>query len=122
MKTEIQKTEIEILTENYLKKLEVENKKSSSLTNKSLIVEIMLQKKLNRVEIPVYSAGLYFTKTKQVNISTTSFSKKVESIKNSLDTIISNYNFPEKIKNDFDLHNYKLIEDKSSNSFKLISK
>ena len=106
------------LENNYIKNYNKNNNKNTSINNKNLLIEILLKNNYNRDIIPVKTTVLYFNKINNLNPSSELFNKKIISIKNSLDTLISNFNNINKIKNDQDLNNLKLI--KTINNYKLI--
>lgn len=110
---------------NYLKDLEKQminevnkNQSSNVLTNKTLLIEFMLKSEEDRKLIPIRVASKYFEVTNQLEPSKSEFIKKVTSIKNSLDTMISNFNSEDKIKNDVQLNGLKL--ERSLNKYKLV--
>lgn len=97
------------------------NKKSKGINNKILLIEILKNNNYNRDLIPVKAASLYFNKyNNNKNINQDQYNKKVISIKNALDTLISNFNNQDKINKDNDLNQFKLI--KNNNNYKLTSK
>jgi len=108
------------LKEEYLNNLNNNINNNKTLNNKIILIEILLKNNLNRDLIPLEGAVLYFNKINKLNINKIIFNKKIISIKNSLDTLISNYNNFNKINNDDLLNKYKLIN--NNNNYKLINK
>lgn len=84
------------------------NSTNKVMTNKTLLIEFMLKNNEDRKIIPIKVASMYFEKTNNLDVNKSDFIKKVTSIKNSLDTMISNFNSEDKIKNDDQLNGLKL--------------
>ena len=110
---------------NYLENLENEMinevKKSTTskvLTNKTLLIDYLLKNEEDRKLIPIRVASEYFKTVNDLEPSKGDFIKKVTSIKNSLDTMISNFNDQSKIDNDVQLNGLKL--ERKLNRFKLV--
>ena len=74
-------------------------KGSSSINNKTILFELLTNGTYLRHEAPIRAATLWFEKTKVIPTSH-DYSEKIVSIKNSLDTMVSNYNNEDKINRD----------------------
>lgn len=108
------------LEEKSLKNINNNNNKNSSINNKNILIKILLNNNYNRDLIPIKSTVEYYKLINNKNLNEINFNKKIISFKNSLDTLISNFNNLNKINNDQLLKDYKLI--KNLNNYKLINK
>jgi len=86
------------------------NKGSNSMNNKTILYELLSKGSYNRAEAPIRAATLWFEKTKVVPTSH-DYTEKIISIKNSLDTMVSNYNNDDKINRDKLLSGTTLVND-----------
>ena len=73
--------------------------RSQGVNNKTILFELLTNGEYNRALAPVKAATLYFVKTKQ-EPTEAEYLEKITSIKNSLDTLISNYNNKAKVDRD----------------------
>lgn len=87
------------LEKQAMEMMKMNSKRSQGMTNKTILVELLMNGEYNRALAPVKAASLYFKKMNQEPTETEYF-EKITSIKNSLDTLISNYNNEEKVKRD----------------------
>ena len=79
-----------------------------SINNKLVLIELLMNNELDREMIKFKGASLYFTKINHEPETQEEYDKKVTSIKNSFDTMVSNFNSPEKVANDKDLNGLTL--------------
>lgn len=98
--TKLEQMAIEMMSQN--------TRGTNSINNKTILFELLTKNKCSRLEAPIKAATLWFEKTK-VEPTSDDYMKKITSIKNSLDTMVSNYNNQMKIDNDKLLNGSKLV-------------
>ena len=96
------------LEKQAIERMKATSKRSLGVTNKTILFELLTNGEYDRNIAPVKAATLYFTKT-NVQPTKGEYEAKVKSIKNSLDTMVSDYNSETKIKNDHLLHGTTLV-------------
>lgn len=102
------KSNLNALEQAAIERMNATSKRSVGMTNKSILFELLSEGEYPRLTAPVKAATLYFQKTnKEPNEA--EYLAKVKSIKNSLDTMVSDYNSETKIENDHLLHGTSLM-------------
>ena len=101
---------IEQLEARALEMMKNNSKRASGLNNKVVLVELLSKGKHDRAFAPVKAATLYFTKS-NVEPTEADYKSKIKSIKNSLDTLISQYNSDVKVANDKLIAGTKLVNE-----------
>lgn len=104
------KANLSKLEQAALQRLQENSARAKQINNKTILFELLTETKVKRDEAPIKAATLYYTKTKG-EPTEEEYLAKARSIKNSLDTMISNYNSPEKIDADKLLVGTKLESD-----------
>lgn len=98
------------LEQQAIEQMKKNSSRSSGMTNKTVLVELLTATKTNRLIAPVKATTLWFMKTGS-NPTEAEYKSKITSIKNSLDTLVSNFNNDDKIEADKLLNGHKLIND-----------
>lgn len=92
---------------------------STSINNKTILVELLKDKQHDRKQLPVLATVKYYKMNNIVEIDEDDFEAKKVSMTNSLDTLISNYNDRSKIGRD-DLLKGTFLN-KEGNSYQILS-
>lgn len=92
---------------------------STSINNKTILVELLKEKQIDRKQLPVLATVKYYKMNNIVEIDEDDFEAKKVSMTNSLDTLISNYNDRSKIGRD-DLLKGTFL-DKVGNSYQILN-
>ena len=97
-----------------LEKLAIERTKSilnssNSISKKSILIDLLKNGQYSRIELPGKAMVHYYQDVlKQMPETIEDADKTIISFKNSLDTLISNYNNPDKVANDPEMCGTKL--------------
>jgi len=96
------------LEQEVIERMTQQSNRAVGMTNKSILVELLSKQAYDRIVAPVHAATLYYNKMNQTP-TTAEYGAKIHSIKNSLDTLVSNYNFNDKVESDSQIKGTKLI-------------
>lgn len=113
------KNSISDLKNKALESLKNSSKNSQSVNNKTILIELLKRESFDRQVLPIVATEYYFTEVvKTAEATEEEFEAKRVSFRNSLDTLISNFNSPEKISRDESIRGKKLVE--SNNSYQIV--
>ena len=87
------------LEQQAIEMMNTNSRGTQSINNKTILYDLLTSTTVTRAMAPIKAATLYYEKTK-IEPTEKQYVDKVISIKNSLDTMVSNYNHVEKIERD----------------------
>jgi hypothetical protein len=99
--------QIKKLEEQAIELMKTNSTRSQGVNNKTILIELLTKGSYPRLIAPVKAATLFFTTMKQ-EPTEDEYKKKIISIKNSLDTLVSDYNNKDKVERDHLMNGTKL--------------